>query len=446
MKIAILGGGLTGLCAALRLKEASLPATPEVIVLEERPLPGGLLQSTYQSDYWWDNGVFFFNQSNYLCQLLPDLFQPVADQATKAWLKDGIYNFPLLKQSKLSLLRGAFDYVYSYIRCTLGWDGVNLHDWLRYRLTARLLKLSGLETYLTKLQGLPPSELSPRIGELRLPMVHEMTRPGRTLLAFFATQRKIKEMKMKRDPVVYPFGAGVGEISGRLTELCRAKGVRIISGAKVTELIREDGAVLEIHYDGPNGPEVYRANFGISTIPLEEVALACKPGLSAKSLASARQLEYMDLKLFFFIVNRPLIFHQFFILYSLENYHPWKRLLCMALPNGLNAVTVEVTFNHHTGQVAENLEDIIIKQLSEELRLFEPGEIMVRQSAVVHRAYPVYRLGFEEKVKTVMDEVESARLRLAGRQGRFLYVSTPGAIKSAIEAADEIIQSIATMG
>jgi protoporphyrinogen oxidase len=61
---------------------------------------------------------------------------------------------------------------------------------------------------------------------------------------------------------------------------------------------------------------------------------------------------------------------------------------------------------------------------------------------LVHRAYPVYKLGFEEKVQGLMAELESTRLRLAGRQGRFLYVTTPGAIASGHEAADQVLQAI----
>lgn len=126
--------------------------------------------------------------------------------------------------------------------------------------------------------------------------------------------------------------------------------------------------------------------------------------------------------------------------YTLENHHPWKRLLCLALPEGLNAVTVEVAFNPNISQVDPNVEDIIAKQLTEELGLFAAGEIMMRGSTLVRRAYPIYRLGFEEKVRAIMAELESERLRLAGRQGRFLYVTTPGAIQIAREAANQIVQ------
>ncbi len=105
-------------------------------------------------------------------------------------------------------------------------------------------------------------------------------------------------------------------------------------------------------------------------------------------------------------------------------------------------VTIEIAFNPRVKSLPEGVEDLVIKQLTEDLKLFQAEEIIHRDSKMVRRAYPVYSLGFEPKVDSIIKEVESERLRLAGRQGRFLYVSTPGAIQSALEAADEIIHCL----
>jgi protoporphyrinogen oxidase len=446
LKIAIIGGGLTGLSAALRLKEADLPEVSEIIVFEERPYPGGLLQTTNQDGYFWDHGVFIFHRSNYLCQLLPDLFQPIEDMVQKAWLRGGIHHFPLakgliLRGSKLALLASGFDYLYSYIRCTLGWYSDNLHDWLRYHLTSHWLNVSQLETYVRKLQGLPSAQVSTRLGELRLQFLHQFTRPGKLIQAIFASPKKIKKIQMA-DPMVYPYEGGVGKISWKLAELCQAKGISLVYNAKVRGLSREDTGGFTFHYDSPTGPALYQADFAISTIPLEELVSAYKPPISEAAQNCARQLEYIDLKLIFLLVRRPLIFHKFFVLYSLDDSHPWKRLVCLAHPSGVNTVTIEIAFNPKVQPLDEGIEDLVIKQLTEDLKLFEAEEIVLRDSKIVRRAYPVYSLGFEQKVDTIIKEVESERLRLAGRQGRFLYVSTPGAVQSAVEAADEIIHHL----
>ena len=446
VKIVILGAGVTGLCAALRLTEAQSEPATEILILEEKPYPGGLLHTTRREDFWWDDGVFNFQGNNYLYKVLPELFQPIEGGVLqKVWIQGGIHDFPLakrlvLRQPKLALLAIAFDYLYSYLRCSLGCDGTNLQDWLRYRLTSRLLRLSHLDYYVSKMQGLPLTELSPSLGWQRLAALSELTRPVRLFYGIFASQRKIQEIVRQREPDVYPFKGGVGAVAGKLAELIQRKGVGIAYGARVTG-VRLDQTGVEIEYETAQGPQAYRADYAISTIPLEVLAETIKPAISAAAREAAQGLSYLDLRLLFLVVKRPMIFDKYFILYSFEPHHLWKRLLSLALPNGLCAVTVETGFRPRAEALPPDLASIIIRQLTQELHLFAPEELVAQYEATVHRAYPIYQLRFEEKVARIISEVESDRLRLAGRQGRFLYVTTPGAIQSGIDAAERIIQA-----
>jgi protoporphyrinogen oxidase len=447
VRIIILGGGLTGMCAALRLQETGSGSISDIIILEKEPCPGGLLQTTHINNHWWDNGVFYFRWDNHLRNLLPDYFQPIPQgMLQKAWLAGGIREMLdkglLRQQSKLTLLGLAFDYLYSYIRCSLGWDGSNLRDWLRYRLTARLLSLSQLDQYVSKMQGLPVSQLSPTLGETRLGNIHEMTRPGRIFQSLWSSTLKIREHIIQQNPDIYPFQGGVGLISEKLAAMCQTKGIRFIYGARVERVINQGVGGYEIHYESPQGPEICQADYVISTIPLEELAEASREHLSDQAWSSAQDLSYLDLKLVFLLVKRPRIVHDFFVLYSFEPDHPWKRLLALALPDGTTALTVEVGFQSGATPPGPEIDALVIQQLTEEVQLFQRHEILDQQSALVHRAYPVYKLGFEEKVAGLMQELESPRLRLAGRQGRFLYVTTPGAIASAHEAADQILEAM----
>jgi protoporphyrinogen oxidase len=437
--------------AALRLQESNLDSISDIIILEKKLLPGGLLQTTHYNSHWWDNGIFYFRSNNYLRQLLPNYFQPIdAGMLQRAWLAGSLRDFPMDKsllrtQSKLTLLGTAFDYLYSYIRCSLGWDGNNLEDWLRYRLTSRLLTVSQLDQYVTKMQGLPATQLSPTLGERRLLNIHEMTRPGRLLSILFSSSRKIREHMQQHNPDIYPFQGGVGLIAEKLAELCQSRGICFIFGAEVQRLSNRSGNGYEIHYEGPKGSGICQADYVISTIPLDELAEASKEHLSAQALSYAQELSYLDLKLIFLLVKRPRIIHDFFVLYSFEPDHPWKRLLALALPDGTTALTIEVGFPMGATPPGPEVDALVVQQLTEEVKLFQQDEIMDRHSALVHRAYPVYKLGFEEKAEGLMAELESLSLRLAGRQGRFLYVTTPGAIASGHEAADQILRAIIDM-
>lgn len=445
MRVAVLGAGITGLIAALQVKEANLPDVTEVAVLEEKSYPGGLLQTTRHKQYWWDNGVFLFRGSNYLNELLPDLFRPL-ELVQKVWLRGALHEFPLAKdlfwsQRKTALAWAACDYIYSYARTRLGWDGANLHDWLRYRLTNLLLKVSQLEVYIEKMQGNRPGQLSPLFGEHRLQGIHDMTRPDRLFRIATTSPRQMKRIIMQRDPDTYPFVGGVGKISEGLAQLCMSKGITIAYGAELKELIRRESG-LELHYQHEMSAKTLTAAYVISTVPIEVLAAALNPPMSKRCQNHIRELSYMDLRLVFLIVNRKVIVHDFFVLYSFEPQYKWKRLLAFSLPDGHTAVTVEIAYRSGTGKGLDGIDSEVVRQLTEDLKLFEPSEVLEQHTTTVQRAYPIYRLGFEKKLKEIISELESERLRLAGRQGRFIYVTTPGAVGSGIEQANKVLSSI----
>ena len=443
MRVVILGCGLTGMCAALRLKESGPHA--EIVILEKEGKPGGLLRTTRNNEHYWDHGVFFFRSHNYMLKLLPDLFQVVPEGILqKIWLEDAIRDFPLDKGmlktfSKPALLGVAFDYLYSFIRCSLGWDGQSVKDWLRYRIGSKLLQHSRLDQYVTKMQGLPASQISSTIGETRLQGINEMTRPLQLMRVVLFSSQKVRQRKQTDIYDVYPYQGGIGRIAEEVSRLCEERGVRIVYGSPVQRIT----PVGDIGYDVQTGdakePATCRADYVISTIPLEELATASKDRLSKNALACARDLSYLNLKLIFLVIKRPSIAHDFFVLYSFEPNHAWKRLLAAAQPGGMTAVTIEIGFKPENGVPGPDVDEAVIRQVTEEVRLFSRAEIVEQHTAVVNRAYPVYRLGFEKKVQQLAQELESPRFRLAGRQGRFLYVSTPGAIQSGHEAAEKIL-------
>ena len=150
----------------------------------------------------------------------------------------------------------------------------------------------------------------------------------------------------------------------------------------------------------------------------------------------------MDMQLVFFILDRPVVMNEHFVLYSFEKHHKWKRLVARSLPDGLSSVLVEITFDPEAGKPEQNIVDIVANELTTELKLFRFNEILTTHTKVVRKAYPIYEIGFENRVASIIQELESDRFQLAGRQGRFLYTDTNGAIRTAINAADKILHAI----
>ncbi len=444
MKVAVIGAGVAGMCAAIRLKEAGKNNISEVVIFEKNNQPGGLLQSTSYNGYWWDNGAFKFGRANYLVKLLPDAFETFEGYNRKVWRNGRLQNFPFEIKSILSqfsvfaLLKLGATYLDHAVKCNFGAGKTTLEEWLQYRLTQRMLEASGLDVYIHKLQGLPLDRISFLFGEQRLQYLHKMTRPGRMFKTIIGRSGKKKAGGV---PLVYPRESGVGSIAEKLAAYAEQAGIVVRYGTAVTS-ISSNGSNLEIAYDGQSGSEIYHADHVISSMPINELAAVCKKRLSPAAVDATRSLRYMDLQMSFFIVKRPFVLSKYLTLYSFEKRHKWKRLVARSLPDETTAVLVETTFDPNQTAFDPDLLDQVERDLTEELGLFSTDEITCRKAAHVAKAYPVYAVGYEEKITALVNELESDNLTTVGRNGRFFYSSTPKIIESARETADQVLSRI----
>jgi len=447
-RIVIIGAGVAGLAAAMRLREACVDAIPEITILEAESQPGGLLQTTTENGYWWDNGAFMFRTNNPLYHLFPELFQPV-DSRVEVWLRGVFHAYPpsarswIRSQPPFAFLMTALDLVYCYGRRYLGLAEANLHDWLRYRITARFLDHTQLEAYFAKLQGRATRELSSRLGELRLDDVIKGTSLRKIVRRFLRSKlmsRGAQRAIQVRE--IYPSECGVGAISRALVAGCEAGHIKILCDANVTEIVRDGEGEYAIRYQGKGGHGICRASHLISTMPLNEFVATYRSHATLECLDCAEKLAFMDLKLVFFITRRPVIRHNHLALYSFEKHHRWKRLVARSLPNGLSQVLVETTFDPRAGEPEDSIAEMVTKDLVGELALFDADEVMLRRCATVRKAYPIHEIGYETRVARILQELESDTVQCAGRQGRFAYLNTKDVIQTAWAAADRIAQSV----
>lgn len=448
MRVAIIGAGVAGLCAAIRLKETASDLISDITVFEKNDHPGGLLQSTRHNGHWWDNGAFKFGRNNYLVQLMPDVFEPFEGYRLKVWHKGALHDFPfgvkaMLTRLSVSRLAGfGLAYGLNLLRCGFGADKTSLERWLQCRLTGTLLRETGLDAYVTKLQGRPPGELSYLFGEQRLLYIHKMTRPAYLLRAVAGLAGKRRNGNGR---LVYPRDAGVGSIAERLAQVAGERGIRIRFETAVTRLgdtlPAAPGVVIEC--DGPRGKETCKADYVISTMAIDDLVRAREAELRPATLQAYRALRFMDLQMSFFIVREPKLLSRFLTLYSFEKHHRWKRLVARSLPDGTTSVLVETTFDPLQTRPDPGLLDQVAENLTRELKLFTAADILCSHAAHVPKAYPVYVQGYEKQVEALASELETGCLTTVGRNGRFLYSSTPKIIDQAIRAADDTVRRIA---
>ncbi|MCP4582039.1 MAG: NAD(P)-binding protein [candidate division Zixibacteria bacterium] len=446
IKIGILGGGITGLIAAKSVCDAKLSPTPEISVYEKNSVPGGLMRSTIANNCCWDNGMFKFTRSDYLVRLFPELFEDIEDCRQKVWRGGKLSDFPfrlnyyLKTESKISLIPTILDYGYSNCCRLMGLGEANLYKWPRYRLTKRMLSRAGLEQYMFKLQGYPPSLLSARLGEDRLGHISINTKPGRLIKLLLA--KKQNNTKKPKLVVAKPEFLGIGAIAGKLADLCSAKGVKIFYDSPVTKISHSRGSNYEIQIRHGDKLTNYPADYIISTMPLNKLIEAGQSMFSDECIAIAKELSFMDMYLALFIINKPKLSHRHLIIYSFDKNHKWKRLVARSLPDGTTSIVVEYTFPKNTTVPRGEYMKSVTFDLVEELKLFNYNDIILNRTATVPNAYPIYKLGFENNVSQLQDYIHEQRLISAGRQGQFRYIGSPDAVNHGIVAANKIIHFI----
>lgn len=444
MQIVIIGAGVTGLCAARRLLLSESILGQNVIVIEKSGHPAGLMQTTRRDEYWWDNGLYKFGRSSALVSIVPEVFKKVENYVEKKYVHGAFREFPIDRQDVLPLLSPwtLVSYGYHLLRRFLRPTAPHLQAWCQDRLTPKGFKESHLETFFVKLMGYGSRELSPLLGEVRFPFITERTKPNQMMRLIFA-QIKRQSKRASNEHFYYPQGVGVGAINSALVNQVLELGGQVLYNTPVKQILDMGKEGVEIHcLSNSNGTKVVRADYVISTMPINILARIIRPAVSVECLALSESLEYRSLLLVFFIVDRPVILSDFATVYSCENHHVWSRLVSQSLMNGKSSIVVEVTFNPKIDRDIQSIVEDVEKNLADELKLFKRDEIITRCHNCVEYAYPVLSLGYEHKVSAIIKEVELRRVRTAGRQCRFMYWGTANCAKNANDVVDAIIADI----
>ncbi len=445
MQIIIIGSGVAGMFAALRLAEAQSTHIDKITIIEKTDSPGGLIKVHSENGYFWDTGIFIFPEMNPLNEHCPELLDEILKTNQITFIKNKFYNLTqLIKDSARALsflkkLHFAIDYTYSYIRTVLRLTEKNLFTWIRYRVTKLLYDDTQLEIYLKKLQGMPTKELSSLIGWERIDFIHHNTRPVYISRMLFGRPKKPKKPPIKR---YYPFKRGVGVLSGKIADLCVNNGVVFEYNCNVKEISREESGSYSVTCRKGDADVKFESTHVISTMPLNNTVKIFKKPFSDNVIQSAESLKFMNLLIIHYMLDKHVEDQHYHIRYSFEPYHKWKRILFLPIEGNKCSMNIEITFVPGSITIDDKLFEEIEQQIIDDLQLFTKDQIIMKTSSVIPNAYPVYVNGFDKAVKSIRSELESDSFRLAGRQGRFCYINSNIAIAQGQEAADLILRDV----
>ena len=478
----VLGGGICGLAAGLQLAEHG----ERVTLLEAQHFVGGLAATLRgETGAGYDFGPHAYHARN---QRVLDMFKEIAADGFPARAKNvrikfrgNYYKYPLealdiaRSMSPFLAARAFIDYTAEVVRRKLRPRSlVSAEDWVVQAMGRTLYSLF-FGPYTTKVWGVPPSELAASFAQHRIPhislakVVVSSLRKGRAKIT--GTEHRYAPLVVE---LFYP-PKGAGLISQRMSERIRRADPanEVCLGSLVTGLEVQSGRVVAVRYravpptdrDGqlcllasgtePNGNPFAQARSDeraiacdrvVNSVPLPALIGLLGDAVSDEARAAARFLRFRALTIVGLRVKRPQALPAQSIYFTSKTFNRLSETrnygggeVCAPDETVLLCdITCDVGDRIWTASARE-LGAICAKELAEEgfMNESELAESVVLRSTF---GYPVYMVGYERAIDTLMNELgRYDNLVTGGRQGLYKYVDMDIASEMGLAMADHFL-------
>ncbi len=454
--LAIIGGGISGLGAALAAAESGMTS----LLLEKEERVGGLWGSEYRNGFIFDHGVHGLYAAGpdmesavaRMKLIVGDIFVE-ADKKTEILFRGRLVRYPLQPGQFFTAygvegLLWALTLVIARLRVTVTGDA-----WMRsFRDYAvgnfgPLLYRIYFEPYLKKVWGIDPAHLdlesvARRVERIRIrtflqqQMRHALGMKGRQ------TYDGLQPLR-----IVYP-RHGAQRVVDAVRERAEGRGARIVSGAEVAGLRLEgDRYLLTVARGGAAGEYVARSV--VSTLPIPDLLGLLCPRPDTAMEETIRSLRYRALRLLNIMLDCERVFEAQWTYFqgdefSFSRINEYKNLSPDFCPPGKTSLSIE--FNCSVGDRLWSMQDgelfdLAIRELDQPVggRTDVGGIIRARQmgylSARFAHAYPLMETGTPahlERARAFL--ARFPRLRSIGRQGQFRYMNGDECFRAAADA------------
>ena len=441
-RVAVLGGGPSGLMAAWELQQAGFSVT----LLEADKQVGGLAAThtfeakggTYRFDF---GGHRFITHNPELLAFIEELMEDDLLHSMRSSViryRDRTYDYPLaltniLKNAPWPLLTGTAKdllFVLPFTKPVEDRESASFADWIKSRFGPTLYQ-HFFEGYTAKLWGIDPAELSADWAAQRISLLDLKDVARRLLPASNNTPRTYA--RSYRYPKL-----GFGAIFDRLKERLIANGAQVILNAPVTGVRCEKGSIKSILFNHQGDIEELETDHVISTLPMP---------LMMKFLGVESKLQFRALR----FLNMPM---------DMENIstHTWQYLsdpdiLATRLqeprrrspymsPEGKTSIMLEIPCWKGDELWTMNDRQLFDRAKQDMIRLGvdmnkATGECF---SSYAEFAYPLMNKGYQrERNQNAEILNQYSNLIMCGRQGTFRYIFTDTAMEMGQLAARSLI-------
>jgi protoporphyrinogen oxidase len=453
-KIAILGGGVTGLSAAWKLAEAGVT----VDVFETEPQPGGLGASVRAGPYTFDYGIHAFmvdGMTGEVAQRFYDLMGtdlPLLKKDAKIKFHGEYFQYPLdmfqilFKLPPRETVLCARDFLIAAVRNLFRAPrDVSAEDWIVNRFGRSLYEIF-FEKYTEKVWGVHPSMLDASFTEHRIPKLSLWTTLRDTLLKIcpFHSRMPKKDAQVVRRFYYPPDGVGV--YAERVAEKIARHGGRIHLQSPVSRIGLEDNRVAWVEYADNGRRERIHCDIAISTISTRNLLRMMDPRPPQAVVDAAEELRFRALLYVFLIVDRVDVLHAQWIYFRTRTFNrvtELNRFSPKIVPPGKTVLCAEITcdvgdelWNAPPAKLAQR----VARDLEEE-GFIQRGEVSDHHVLRTAEGYTIYLLHYHEHLEKIREYIRSIpNLYVSGRQGMFKYIQMDHAMEMGYRLADSIIE------
>lgn len=181
----------------------------------------------------------------------------------------------------------------------------------------------------------------------------------------------------------------------------------------------------------------------VSSIPIRLLPRMIDPLPGDAILEAADSLRFRAIVCVGLLVSKPAVLPVSFMYFRDKTFNrvtDLGRFGVETTPAGATLLVAELTCQPED-EAWKNDETTATRVVSELVSegFFRAEEILEKHVFKTPYGYPIYRLGYEKALRTVLDGLETYRnIHSIGRQGRFAFVNTHVAMKMGFDAARRI--------
>lgn len=404
MKIAVLGGGISGLAAAARLLEYG----HDITLFEKDAHLGGLCKTEYFDDYVFDiHGGHVFNSKypeikNWVFSLISQNLWQHSDRISLIEYHGKMINYPFeLSLNELPVDEAA-ECLLNFIHCKRDprEKPQNFRDWL-YWMFGKGITEKYMIPYNEKIWNRDLSTLCISWVDGKMPLPNDFD------LIKSILDKNFKEQNMPHCTYYYPIRGGIQTLINAIADKIPQK----ITGRPVQKIERGFGHWI---VDGQSFDKI------INTIPLPEFAkIYSEMDSSIKQLIG--QLQFNSLTTALFKYQKS---HHSWI------YYPTKE-------KGAHRMVFQGNFSKALpGSVA--LEKIGRCTLQEMIKGFDLSEKDCVHQSWTKYAYPVFDVKYDKNIEKIKKYFELIDVSLVGRFAEWKYYNMDTCIKRAFDCVESL--------